>query len=146
MLARLGRSEDDTACCRQCLLPYPEGDWESYDFCPWCDLSIRGLEERIDESRKIILDVRFGNDEPAKRVLRVELIDGKLSVWLNDHPQLQGRPMSTATAGFRPKPWDPALAKAPSRVQLGAWLNHHTTNASYEQTVVLGAAHVLAMP
>ena len=63
MLLHLGRTEDDTACCRQCLLPYPEGDWESYNFCPWCDLSVRGLEERIDESRKVILDIRFGNDE-----------------------------------------------------------------------------------
>lgn len=63
MLQHLRRTEEDTACCRQCLLPHPEGDWESYSFCPWCDLSIRGREERIDESRKIILDVRFGNDE-----------------------------------------------------------------------------------
>jgi Zn finger protein HypA/HybF involved in hydrogenase expression len=63
MLVRLNRSVDDTVCCEQCLLPYPEGDYESYDFCPWCMLSIRGLEERIDESRKVILDVRFGNDE-----------------------------------------------------------------------------------
>ena len=63
MLAELGRTEQDTACCRQCMLPYPESDFESYDFCPWCDLSIRGLEQRIDESRKIILAERFGMDE-----------------------------------------------------------------------------------
>ena len=63
ILDHLERSEADTSCCRRCLLPYPEGDYESYNFCPWCDLSIRGMEERIDESRKIILDIRFGADE-----------------------------------------------------------------------------------
>ena len=63
MLAELGRTEQDTTCCRQCMLPYPEGDFESYNFCPWCDISIRGLEQRIDESRKIILAERFGMDE-----------------------------------------------------------------------------------
>ncbi len=63
MLAALGRTEQDTTCCRQCRLPYPEGDFESYNFCPWCDISIRGLEQRVDESRKIILAERFGMDE-----------------------------------------------------------------------------------
>ena len=63
MLAQLGRTKEDTACCRRCLLPYAEGDFESYNFCPWCDVSIRGLEERTDESRKIILAERFGMDE-----------------------------------------------------------------------------------
>ena len=63
MLAHLGRSEGELRCCPQCLLPHPEGDFEAYSFCPWCLLSLRGLEERIDESRKIILNVRFGNDE-----------------------------------------------------------------------------------
>ena len=63
MLQHLDRTEDETLCCQQCLLPYPEGDFESYSFCPWCEFSIRGREERIDESRKIILTERFGNDE-----------------------------------------------------------------------------------
>lgn len=63
MLAHLDRTTDDTSCCRQCLLPYPEGEYEAYDFCPWCSLSIRGREPRIDESRKIIQNERFGNDE-----------------------------------------------------------------------------------
>ena len=43
--------------------PIPKGDYEAYDFCPWCSLSIRGREPRIDESRKIIQHVRCGNDE-----------------------------------------------------------------------------------
>lgn len=63
ILDHLGRTVADTRCCQQCLLPHPEGDFESYSFCPWCLYSIRGLEERIDESRRIILAVRFGNDE-----------------------------------------------------------------------------------
>jgi hypothetical protein len=63
MLAHLGRTSADTACCRQCLLPHPEGDYEAYNFCPWCSLSIRGREARFDESRKIIQNERYGNDE-----------------------------------------------------------------------------------
>jgi len=50
-------------CCRRCLLPYPEGEYESYSYCPWCGLSIQGREARIDESRKIIGRQRYGNDE-----------------------------------------------------------------------------------
>lgn len=90
--------------------------------------------------------VRLGNDEPARRVLRVELIDGQVRVWLNGQPQLQGRARSTSTAGLRPKPWEPALARAASSVEIGAWLNQHTTSSSYEQRVVLGGAHVVALP
>ena len=63
ILAHLGRSESDTAFCRRCLLPYPESDFESYDFGPWCSLAIRGREPRYDESRKIILSERYGGDE-----------------------------------------------------------------------------------
>ncbi len=63
MLQHLGRTEHDTRCCSQCLLPHPEGEWESYSFCPWCLDSIQGQEERIDESRKIVLNIRFGQDE-----------------------------------------------------------------------------------
>ncbi len=63
ILAHLDRTTDDTLCCRECLLPYPEGDYEAYDFCPWCALSINGREARIDESRKIIEKERYGNDE-----------------------------------------------------------------------------------
>ena len=63
ILEHLGRTEEDTTCCPQCLLPHPEGDFESYSFCPWCLHALCGLEERIDESRKFVLDVRFGNDE-----------------------------------------------------------------------------------
>lgn len=63
MLAHLGRTTGNTPCCRRCLLPHPEGEYEAYDFCPWCSLSIRGREPRIDESRKIIQHVRCGNDE-----------------------------------------------------------------------------------
>jgi hypothetical protein len=63
MLAYLGRSSRDTAFCLQCMLPYPEGEFESYSFCPWCLYSIHGTEARIDESRKVILNERYGNDE-----------------------------------------------------------------------------------
>ncbi len=63
MLAHLERTESNTACCRRCLLPYPEGDFESYDFCPWCSLAVRGRTPRYDESRKIIQKERYGLDE-----------------------------------------------------------------------------------
>ncbi len=63
ILGHLGRTESDTAGCGRCLLPYPEGDFESYDFCPWCSFAIRGREPRYDESRKIILSERYGSDE-----------------------------------------------------------------------------------
>jgi len=63
MLEALGRSLEDTRCCRRCMLPYPEGDFEAYIFCPWCSLSINGQEPRLDESRKIIAHERYGNDE-----------------------------------------------------------------------------------
>ena len=63
MLSHLERREADTECCRQCLLPYPEGEFEAYSFCPWCDLSVNGQEPRIDESRKIIQKERLGQDE-----------------------------------------------------------------------------------
>ncbi len=34
--------------------PPPSGDYESYEFCPWCCLSINGWEPRPDEARRII--------------------------------------------------------------------------------------------
>ena len=54
MLAYLQLTEEEALFCRRCLLPLPEGEFESYDFCPWCSKSVRGLEPRRDESRKII--------------------------------------------------------------------------------------------
>jgi rRNA maturation endonuclease Nob1 len=54
MVATLRLIEEETNFCRRCLLPLPEGEMESYDFCPWCSKSVRGLEPRRDESRKII--------------------------------------------------------------------------------------------
>jgi uncharacterized CHY-type Zn-finger protein len=54
MLAYLERDEESTSFCRRCLLPLPEGEFESYDFCPWCAKSINGFVPRLDESRKII--------------------------------------------------------------------------------------------
>ena len=54
MLAYLDRSEADTDFCGQCHLPHPSGDYEAYEFCPWCSLSINGWEPRSDESRRII--------------------------------------------------------------------------------------------
>jgi hypothetical protein len=63
MLAYLERDYSNTLCCRRCLLPYPEGEFEAYDFCPWCALPVNGLEARIDESRRIIQKERDGQDE-----------------------------------------------------------------------------------
>jgi hypothetical protein len=54
MLVYLQVTEDEIRFCRRCLLPLPEGDYDSYDFCPWCSKSLGGMEARIDESRKII--------------------------------------------------------------------------------------------
>jgi hypothetical protein len=54
MMVYLQRTEEETRFCRRCLLPLPEGDYDSYDFCPWCSKSLGGIEPRLDESRKII--------------------------------------------------------------------------------------------
>jgi hypothetical protein len=54
MLAYLHLTEDESHFCRRCLLPLPEGDYDSYDFCPWCSKSLGGMEPRFDESRKIL--------------------------------------------------------------------------------------------
>lgn len=54
MLAYLRRSEEETRFCRRCLLPLPEGEFDSYDFCPWCSNSFGGYDACQDESRRII--------------------------------------------------------------------------------------------
>lgn len=54
MLVYLEAREEEMRFCRRCLLPLPEGDYDSYDFCPWCSKSLGGIEPRYDESRKII--------------------------------------------------------------------------------------------
>jgi uncharacterized CHY-type Zn-finger protein len=54
MLRYLERAEGETQSCRRCLLPLPEGEYEAYDFCPWCSKPLGGLEPRVEESRKII--------------------------------------------------------------------------------------------
>ncbi len=54
MLAYMQLTVEDARFCRRCFLPLPEGEFESYDFCPWCSKSLGGLEPRNDESRKII--------------------------------------------------------------------------------------------
>ncbi len=54
MLDYMQVSEEVTRFCRRCMLPLPEGEFESYDFCPWCSRSLGGIEPRLDESRKII--------------------------------------------------------------------------------------------
>jgi hypothetical protein len=54
MLVYLRRAEDETRFCSRCLLPLPEGEFECYDFCPWCSKSFSGYEARMDESRRII--------------------------------------------------------------------------------------------
>jgi len=58
MLLYLGRTEQDTNFCDRCLLPLPEGEFESYSFCPWCSWSLTGCDPRYDESRKIIENER----------------------------------------------------------------------------------------
>jgi hypothetical protein len=40
MLLYMQVSEDETRFCRRCLLPLPEGEYDSYDFCPWCAKSL----------------------------------------------------------------------------------------------------------
>ena len=54
MLIYLDRRETGTDFCGRCHLPLPAGDYEAYEFCPWCDQSISGGEPRPDESRRII--------------------------------------------------------------------------------------------
>ena len=54
ILTFLARSETDTDFCGRCHLPLPAGDYESYDFCPWCDMSINGGAPCSDEARRII--------------------------------------------------------------------------------------------
>ncbi len=54
MLLYLQASEEEIRFCQRCLLPLPEGEYDSYDFCPWCSKSLGGIERRLDESRKII--------------------------------------------------------------------------------------------
>ncbi len=54
MLAYMQVSEQDTRFCGRCLLPLPEGEYDSYDFCPWCAQSLGGIEPELDESRRII--------------------------------------------------------------------------------------------
>ncbi len=54
MLAYLQLVEEETRFCLRCMLPLPEGEYDSYDFCPWCSRSLGGIEPRLDESRKII--------------------------------------------------------------------------------------------
>jgi hypothetical protein len=54
MIVYLQVSEAETRFCQRCLLPLPEGEFDSYDFCPWCSKSLGGIEPRMDEARKII--------------------------------------------------------------------------------------------
>lgn len=54
MVRYLQRPAEELHYCGRCLLPFPEGDFDAYDFCPWCAQSTGGLEPRIDESRKIV--------------------------------------------------------------------------------------------
>lgn len=54
ILVYLQAREEEMRFCQRCLLPLPEGEYESYDFCPWCSKSLGGIEPRFDESRKII--------------------------------------------------------------------------------------------
>jgi hypothetical protein len=63
MLLYLGRTEQDTLFCHRCLLPLPEGEFESYSFCPWCSMSLTGCAPRYDESRRIIENERGDQTE-----------------------------------------------------------------------------------
>ena len=44
MLVYMQLTEEETHFCRRCLLPLPEGDYDSYDFCPWCGNSLSGYD------------------------------------------------------------------------------------------------------
>jgi len=44
----------DISCCPRCLLPLPEGDFESYSFCPWCSRAFSTRAACFHESRRII--------------------------------------------------------------------------------------------
>ncbi len=68
MMIYLDRTDEDTRFCRRCLLPLPEDRFEEYSFCPWCGLSLNGMEPDCDESRRIIenewegvTDIQCGN-------------------------------------------------------------------------------------
>jgi hypothetical protein len=68
MMSYLDRTEEETRFCARCLLPLPEDRFEEYCFCPWCCLSLNGLEPEFDESRRIIenewdrlTDIQCGN-------------------------------------------------------------------------------------
>jgi len=88
MLAYLELAEAEARYCRRCTLPLPEGEYESYDFCPWCSASLGGLEPRLDESRKIIgkelegrIQIQCGEcggeyDQPARYPFRFCAICG----------------------------------------------------------------------
>ncbi len=54
ILSYLDRTENETDFCGRCHLPLPSGDFEEYEFCPWCDQSFNGDAPRLDESRRII--------------------------------------------------------------------------------------------
>lgn len=54
ILTCLDRSESEMDFCGRCHLPLPTGDYESYEFCPWCDQPLNGTVPRLDESRRII--------------------------------------------------------------------------------------------
>jgi hypothetical protein len=61
MLAYLQRDEEDTRFCERCLLPLPEGEFEAYDFCPWCSKSFGAMEPNFDQARRIIENDTLGN-------------------------------------------------------------------------------------
>jgi uncharacterized CHY-type Zn-finger protein len=54
ILLAVGRQEEDTDFCGRCHLPLPADEYEAYEFCPWCALSLCGAEAREDESRRIL--------------------------------------------------------------------------------------------
>jgi uncharacterized CHY-type Zn-finger protein len=54
ILVYLGRDEAEFDFCALCLLPLPAGEFESYAFCPWCDLPLSGDPPGSDEARRII--------------------------------------------------------------------------------------------
>ena len=54
ILTYTARNERDTYFCERCMLPFPEDDYEAYEFCPWCSETVNGISPICDESRKII--------------------------------------------------------------------------------------------
>lgn len=54
MLVGLGRDAENTTFCQRCLLPFPEGDFEEYAFCPWCRFAQTSADARDAQATRVI--------------------------------------------------------------------------------------------